>query len=175
MLIVFSGRSGVGKTTVAREVAVLLGAVHVRIDSIEQALRDGACDVTDEGYRVGYAVAADNLRVGRIVVADSVNPWPLTRGAWRAVAAAAGCACLDVEIVCSDAEEHRRRVESRPADIANHALPTWADVVGRDYQPRDEARLMVDTASTPAADAAARIVAAARALMQEPTALTDQR
>ena len=28
---------------------------------------------------VAYVVAEDNLRLGRIVIADSVNPWPLTR------------------------------------------------------------------------------------------------
>jgi len=73
MLIVFGGLPGVGKTTVARELARRLGAVHVRIDSIEQAIRTcgmarGTLD--DAGYRVGYAVAGDNLRIGRIVIAD---------------------------------------------------------------------------------------------------------
>ena len=37
MLIVFGGLPGTGKTTVARELARQLGAVHLRIDSIEQA------------------------------------------------------------------------------------------------------------------------------------------
>ena len=68
---------------------------------------------------VGYAVAQDNLRLGRTVVADCVNPWPLTREAWRAVAQRAQGQSLDVEITCSDAGEHRRRVESRLADAAN--------------------------------------------------------
>ena len=34
------GLPGVGKTTIARELARQIGAVHVRIDSIEQAIRD---------------------------------------------------------------------------------------------------------------------------------------
>jgi predicted kinase len=58
---------------------VALTAVHIRIDSIEQALRDAGVTVLDHGYRAAYAVAADNLRLGRTVVADCVNPWPLTR------------------------------------------------------------------------------------------------
>ena len=148
MLIVFSGLPGVGKTAIAREMARTLGAVHLRVDSIEQALRRAGYCVEGEGYDVAYAVAEDNLRAGRTVIADCVNPWPLTRAAWRAVAERAGVAALDVEIVCSDAAEHRRRVESREPDIAGHALPTWQDVLERDYDAWDRDRLVVDTAAS---------------------------
>jgi len=57
-------------------------------------------------------------------------------------------AALDVEIVCSDAAEHKRRVELREPDIAGHALPTWQDVVERDYHDWDRDRLVVDTAAS---------------------------
>jgi len=120
--------------------------VHLRIDSIEQALRAGSVLVESEGYAVAYAIAADNLALGRVVIADCVNPWPLTRRAWRAVAERAGVRAVEVEVVCSDAEEHRRRVESRVADIEGHELPGWKDVVERDYRPWDGPRLVVDTA-----------------------------
>ena len=86
--MILSGLPGVGKTTIARELAAALTAVHVRIDSIEQALRDAGLTVEEEGYRVAYAVAEDNLRLGRIVIADCVNPWPLTRRAWHAAQSA---------------------------------------------------------------------------------------
>jgi predicted kinase len=146
MLIVLSGLPGVGKTTIARESARRLGAFHVRIDSIEQALREAGCAVEGEGYAVGYAVAGDNLRIGRVVIADSVNPWPLTREAWRAVAAEAGVPAVEVEIVCSDLSEHRRRIDERTPDIPGHRLPTWGEVMARDYRAWTTGRIVIDTA-----------------------------
>jgi predicted kinase len=132
MLISFSGLPGTGKPSIAREVVRDLAAVYLRIDSIEHAMRDAGWHVEAEGYSVAYAIAEDNLRLGRVVVADCVNPWPLTRIGWRTAAERAGVRALEVEIVCSDKEEHRRRVEARVTDIAGHTLPSWQDVVDRD-------------------------------------------
>jgi predicted kinase len=146
VLIVLSGLPGVGKSTIARELARATGAVHVRIDSIEQVLRNAGWQVAGEGYSVACAVAEDNLRLGRVVIADCVNPWPLTRTEWRATAERAGIGVLEVEIVCSDRDEHRRRVESRVGDIAGHRLPTWQEVIERDYHAWDRQRLVLDTA-----------------------------
>ena len=146
MLVVLGGLPGVGKTTIARELVRATGAVHVRIDSIEQALRNAGLDVEGEGYSVAYAIAQDNLRLGLIVVADCVNPWPLTRDEWRAVAGRADVRAIDVEVVCSDADEHRRRIEARSPDIPGHRLPTWSDVITRDYRAWNGERLVIDTA-----------------------------
>jgi predicted kinase len=144
-LIILSGLSGVGKTTIATALARVLDAVHVRIDSIERALRRDGVVVQGQGYSVAYAVAEDNLRLGRVVIADCVNPWPLTRTEWRAVAERADVRALEVEVVCSDMGEHRRRVEARIADISGHRLPTWPEVVDRDYRDWDTPRLVIDT------------------------------
>ena len=79
-LFIFSGLPGTGKTTLSQRLAQHTGAVHLRIDTIEQALRD-LCklDVQAEGYGLAYRVASDNLRLGLHVVADSCNPIDLTR------------------------------------------------------------------------------------------------
>ena len=159
VLISLSGRSGVGKTTIARELARTIKAVHLRIDSIEQPLCDAGWSVEGEGYRVAYAVAEDNLRLGHAVIADCVNPWPLTRDEWRAAAVRAGAAVLEVEIVCSDSTEHRRRVESRTPDIEGHVLPTWQDVMERDYKPWTGERVGIDTARLDVTEAV-RLIAA---------------
>lgn len=141
-LVVLAGLPGTGKTTLGRALAARLGAVHLRIDTIEQALGGG--DIADLGYRVAYAVAEDNLRLGLTVIADSVNPIELTRAAWRAVAGRAGAEVVEIEVVCRDSDEHRQRVETRIADIAGHRLPDWRDVVEREYEPWGRPR--IDTA-----------------------------
>jgi len=139
----------VGKTAIATALARDIDAVHLRIDSIEQALRNAGVAMSGpEGYLVAYAIAEDNLRLGRTVIADSVNPIEVTRAAWRDVAQRAGTRHVEIEIVCSDQSEHRRRVESRTADIAGHRLPTWQQVCDREYQSWD-AGIVIDTAGQP--------------------------
>jgi len=149
MLIIFGGLPGVGKTAIAAELARLIGALHLRIDSIEQAIRASGVasqPLNDVGYRVAYAVAEDNLRIGRTVIADSVNPLRLTREAWVSVANRVRVRAIEIEVKCSDVNEHRRRVESRTADIPGLELPTWEEVVGREYDPWDGEHLVIDTA-----------------------------
>ncbi len=166
LLIVLGGLPGSGKTTVARLLAARLGALHLRIDSIEEAIRASVLapeDVADAGYRAAFAVATDNLRLGRTVIGDSVNPLELSRAAWRDAAAQAGAACLEVELVCSDAAEHRRRVEARRADLPGQRLPDWAAVESRAYEPWQGERMLLDTAEL-SAEAAAERIAAARSL-----------
>ncbi len=146
MLLIFGGLPGVGKTAVAAGLALDMEAVHLRIDSIEQAMRHSGITVSGpEGYEVAYAIAEDNLKLGRTVVADSVNPIELTRAAWREVARRAGTRYIEIEIVCSDQAEHRRRVETRTADICGLRLPTWQEVCDREYEPW-EADIVIDTA-----------------------------
>jgi predicted kinase len=146
MLIIFCGRPGTGKTTLARMLAQELAAVHVRIDTIEEALlimgQGGAVD-DGAGYRIGYAVSEDNLRLGRIVVADSVNPLRLTRDAWRGVARRAGVTSVDVVVVCSDPAEHRARIEARQAGIRRLS---WQDVADSEFDPTNHEAIVIDTA-----------------------------
>jgi predicted kinase len=149
-LIVFGGLPGTGKTSLAREVAEEHSATYLRIDTIEQALRSSGVlmgdDVGPAGYLVAYALAESNLVVGGVVVADSVNPLAITRDAWRRVAATTSAEIVEIEVVCSDITEHRRRIETRLVDVPGLALPTWQDVVERDYEPWDRSRIVLDTA-----------------------------
>ena len=143
------GLPATGKTTIARDLARQLGAVYLRIDSIEQAIRaSGAAShpLNDAGYLVAYAVAEDNLRIGRTVIADSVNPLQLTRDAWVEVAKRAQVNVVEIEVKYSDVSEHRHRVETRSTDIPGLRLPSWDEVVSREYHPWGREHLVIETA-----------------------------
>ena len=148
-LIVFAGLSGSGKSSIARGLAKEIGAVWLRIDLIEQAIKESGFvprAMDDAGYRAAYAVAQDNLRLGRDVVGDSVNPWMLTRNAWRDAGLRAGAQVVEVETVCTDVNEHRRRVETKVSEVSGLTLPDWPAAIGRDYHPWDRDHLTIDTA-----------------------------
>jgi len=160
MLVVFGGLPGTGKTTLAREVARRTGALHLRIDTIEQAILASAQlhgEVGVAGYAVALALARENLAAGQTVIADAVNPVPESRQAWRDLAAKLSVPLIEVETLCSDATEHRRRAETRAADIAGLVNPTWDDIVGRCYVPWTEDHCVIDTCTCSVEDAVTEI------------------
>lgn len=148
MLIVFSGLPGSGKTTLARELSARQSATYLRIDSIEHALRTASpgSDIGPAGYVVALAIAGGNLSLGKAVVADCVNPVSESRAAWRELARTSAVSHLDIEVLCSDKAEHRRRVEQRTPDIAGFVVPDWNSVEAHTYEPWSGDRLIVDTA-----------------------------
>ncbi|KKZ85622.1 adenylyl-sulfate kinase [Rhizobium phaseoli] len=150
MLVIFGGLPGSGKTTISRALASRLGAVYVRVDTIEHAIRtsvDPSNDIGPAGYVVAYGIAEDNLALGRLVIADSVNPLTITRETWLAVAARSGVIAVEVEVTCSDKTEHRRRVETRKTDVEGLVKPTWQEVVERKYDDWGQRPIVVDTAA----------------------------
>lgn len=159
MLIIFAGLPGSGKSTIAQLLVQRRPATYLRVDAIEHAIlqSEGQKDVGPTGYMVAYELATSNLALGVPVVADSVNPLEITRRAWREVAIKTASPFIEVEVVCSDRVEHKRRVASRKSDIPGFELPTWDSVVSRDYEPWQSMRLKIDTALT-RADAAAELI-----------------
>lgn len=148
ILFVFSGLPGSGKSTIAQFIAKKQKALYLRVDTIEQGLRD-LChyDVAGEGYGLAYQIAGDNLKLGISVVADSCNPILLTRNKWEEVAIHNNSLFINIEIICSDKKEHRKRIETRGTDVENLTLPTWEEVERREYHPWEKKRILIDTAN----------------------------
>jgi predicted kinase len=147
MLYIFGGLPGTGKSTLAAALAQELKAVYLRVDVVEQAMRTAGITLNGpEGYMVCYGLAEQNLRLGLDVIADTVNPIAITREAWREVAEAAGIPFVEIEVICSDEQEHKERVQTRATDIPGFTLPTWEEVAHRHYEVWDRERIVIDTA-----------------------------
>ena len=157
-LVVFSGLPGVGKTTIARLLSARLRAVYLRIDTIEQAIRSGGVGaVGAAGYEVANRLAVENLRLGRHVVADCVNPVATSREGWRKTASEAAARLAEIRVTCSDEAEHRRRLDTRVDDVPGLTRVTWDRVVSAAAEPWDNApHLLLDTAHLSAEEAVER-------------------
>lgn len=66
MLIVIGGLPGTGKSTIARELASRCRATYLRIDSIEQTLRNTRVVLAGDVGAAGYAVAMPVARDGAL-------------------------------------------------------------------------------------------------------------
>ncbi len=65
LVVILMGVSGVGKTTIARELARQLDAVHIRIDSIEQAVRESGVTVVslDDTAKKAFSSATPDVQI----------------------------------------------------------------------------------------------------------------
>jgi predicted kinase len=175
MLVVFGGLPGTGKTTIAREVARRRAAFYARIDTIERSIRSANVlggEIGAAGFAVAMGLARENLAAGQVVVADAVNPVPEAREAWRDIAAKLSAPLIEIEVVCSDRQEHRRRVEARSSaanTAGNTAIvglvsPTWDEVLAGHYVPWTEDHWVIDTSVATADEAVAAVCARMDAL-----------
>ncbi|RIQ32567.1 ATP-binding protein [Jiangella rhizosphaerae] len=158
------GLPGAGKSHLATALGVALGAPVVSVDPIEAAMwRAGVGRDQPTGlaaYVVAEEVAAGVLALGQTVIVDAVNDVEPARGQWRRLAAAHGVALRFVEVVCSDAALHRRRLAGRRRGLDGFPEPTWADVERRraGFEAWTDPRLVVDSAGDHEADLAAALV-----------------
>ena len=146
-LIIFSGLPGSGKSTLATRLASKLAATYLRIDTIEQGLRDlcGISEIEGKGYQLAHRLAQENLQLGNSVIADSVNPLGLTRSEWNRVAEEVGAPFINIEVICSDKREHQNRIETRSSPVPGLRMPTWEEVLSREYEPWNQKIFRIDT------------------------------
>lgn len=138
-LVVVTGYTGSGKSTIATAVADAIGATVASFDWLMSALRSvpevwEATELPVERQRaMGWLllgrVAEQQLRRGASCVLDLVaRPEPVA--SWRELAQQYGARFTLVECRCSDAELHLARVAGRSRDI-----PGWYEL-----SPDDVAR-----------------------------------
>jgi predicted kinase len=161
VLVVLGGLPATGKSTIAEILARQAKTPYLRIDRIEQAIVAWSSlshPLGPLGYAVAYELAREQLQLGLDVIVECVNPITLTRDSWLSTADEAGAGIVEVEVVCSDESEHRRRVETRTSDVEGLLLPTWSAVVGREYEPWSRKHVVVDSARITASNAAQLIM-----------------
>jgi predicted kinase len=129
VLIAMAGLPGTGKSTVAEVVGNRLGAAVVSVDPIESAILSAGIDSDQPtglaAYLVAETLADAVLTTGRAVIVDAVNAVAPAREQWVKLAERQGVPLRFVEVVCSDPELHRTRLETRVRDLPNFAEPDW--------------------------------------------------
>ena len=154
-LVVVSGWTGAGKSTIAERLGTELGATVASFDWVMSGLR-AVPDVwahvelpVERQRRVGWnllaRIAEQQLRRGSSCVLDLVAR-DEPRNEWRQLAARCGAQFAVVECICSDIDLHRTRVEGR-----RRAIPGWYELDWdhvehgrRRYRPLTGPKIVID-------------------------------
>jgi predicted kinase len=135
-LIVMSGLPGSGKSTIAERLAERLRLPLLSVDPIESAiLRSGIPRSFATGlaaYLVAEELAGEQLKLGNSVVIDAVNAEEEGKDVWRGLASKYGLALTVLQVIVSDREQHKRRIELRERGLFGFSEVTWDQVEARE-------------------------------------------
>jgi predicted kinase len=154
-LVLVTGYTGTGKSTIANAIAADLGCAVGSFDWLMSALRsiDEVWNIVEEpverqravGWSLLGRLAEQELRRGRNLVFDLVAR-ESPRREWSALAERYGAHFGVVECICSDLEVHRSRVDGRSRDIPGWYELTWPQVERSrgNYVPLGQPKLVID-------------------------------
>lgn len=135
VLIVISGLPATGKTTLAQLLARRVGAAHLSVDTVEEALLGAGLKpswtTAVAAYEAVRAAAEQNLALGFTVVVDAVNDSDAARRTWREAAMNTGRDLRFVLLHPPEPAEHRRRLRARARGLRHVREPTWPEVIER--------------------------------------------
>lgn len=134
-IYVFAGLPGVGKSSIAKQLAKRSRCFHLRVDAVEEPFISSGIDLTSQGYLAIRNLAIENAELGLGSIIDCVNPWPLTREMFNFY----GHIVVTVEVFCSNTTVHQSRLNERGLG------PTWQEVLDKEYVPWIEADYRFDT------------------------------
>ena len=138
-LIILAGLPGTGKTTLARKLSKKFNYFYLRVDCIEGpfAMTNSKSEQKGEGYEALINLAFENLILGHNVIIDTVNPLHITRKMFNDLAERTKAETIQFELKIKDTFLHKTRVENRKSDIDSLKIPTWNDVMEREYEEWD--------------------------------------
>jgi predicted kinase len=151
VLIVMAGLPAAGKSALADALGCALPAPVLSVDPVEAAMWRAGIDRAQPtglaAYVVVEAVAGAVLGLGQHAIVDAVNDVEPARQQWRDLGAAHGTTPKIIEVVCSDPDLHRSRLEARSRGLPDGFEPTWEQVQRRraGYQAWTDDRLVVDS------------------------------
>ena len=129
MLIAMAGLPGAGKSTIAEVLGGRLSASVVSVDPIESAILEAGIDSDQPtglaAYLVAETIAGLVLESGHHVIVDAVNGVDPAREQWVDLARSRSETLRFIEVICSDPELHRERLEARGRRLPHLNEPSW--------------------------------------------------
>ena len=128
MLVAMAGLPGTGKSTIGQVVASRLGIPVISVDPIETAILQAGIDSDQPtglaAYLVAETLAERVLVAGTGAMVDAVNAVAPAREQWVNLAARVSEPIKFIEVICSDPELHRSRIEGWRKSMP-HIQLTW--------------------------------------------------
>lgn len=147
-IILVCGLPGTGKSTLAEFIAEKLHLPLFSKDTLEASLVEHGVLNTDQLNGVGYTLlknlVSEHLNRQTHVVLDFIGDKNRVNRFWPDLESNE---ILSIECVCSDREEHRKRIETRDRNIKGWYELEWSDVelAKNRYQPLMDNNYVVDT------------------------------